>query len=40
MIFYDYGKWKIYSSKSTAGRWGLSQPGRNRKPSALDPSNV
>ncbi|QSX20009.1 hypothetical protein [Priestia megaterium] len=38
--FNDYGKWKIDSSKSTAGRWELSQPGRNRKPGALDPSGI
>ncbi|WP_278190230.1 hypothetical protein [Priestia megaterium] len=25
---------------STAGRWGLSDLGRGRKPSALDPSGI
>lgn len=25
---------------SIAGRWGLFQPGRGRKPGALDPSGI
>ena len=39
MNLYDIGKWKTESSKSSAGRWGLSDPG-HFDPGHVDPSDI